>query len=459
MAAELLCFLLLCLLLQLLICGPVRRNSTHLYAMRFQGSPVYVRGFKASVSSPAGCRVVVRYPSRQHKVTIAVAIALQSGYRELITNNGLIPRTRDNMASPRPRSSLPPQSMLPRDEPGSANSQYSQHPIDPYHTPREYKPHAQRYYAAVSSDTSAKLFQTYFASIHPIWPILYKPSYAALDHSSPTATMPAALIAAIYCIASSVERPSQSSSSAILHRYSEPQQFFDEALDLIQQDSNQGEHAVNTFTPSITNCQVLAILALQQHGVAEYARASMLCGLASAMAIELRLHRPSSPNNTVQAEVRSRLWWNLFILEHKLSCEMAHPAILRIEETDTPFPSVSEADEFELLFVPTPSHQDRGISVKARTISVLETTIQLSIITERISREVYSLSARKAIRHDSKLGQQKRMDLWGVIQNWERDVMASPLRLDLSESFASIPGTVINHVVSTVVLITMHILI
>jgi len=32
--------------------------------------------------------------------------------------------------------------------------------------------------------------------------------------------------------------------------------------------------ALNALVPSITNCQVLTILALQQHGVAEYSRAA-----------------------------------------------------------------------------------------------------------------------------------------------------------------------------------------
>jgi hypothetical protein len=266
--------------------------------------------------------------------------------------------------------------------------------------------------------------------------------------------MPPALIAAIYAIASCVDKSQQYAPNIIVQRYPEPRDFFEEALELLQTGNGESglQRPVNAFNPSITACQVLAILLLQQHGLAEYSRAGMLLGLASAMAIEMRIHRACDSIDPVEAEVRSRLWWNLFILEKMLSCETGKPVVLRSEESDCPYPSVSEADEFELMSSyppnPRPCDQARNMSIKLRTISVLHTSVRMAIIMERISREIYGLSARKMIRQNQTVGETKRMDVWMDLREWERDIEASPLKLDLSDNLTSVPGAITNYVVS-----------
>jgi hypothetical protein len=113
-----------------------------------------------------------------------------------------------------------------------------------------------------------------------------------------------------------------------------------------------------------------------------------------------------------------------------------------------PWPSTSESDEFELMTVPSKeeSGQTRAsMSVKLRTISALHTTISLSIIIEDVYRLIYGLSARKAIRENPVSGDRIRLDLWGRLIQWERDLPA-PLTLDL-EQLNSVPGTVTNVVI------------
>ena len=300
-------------------------------------------------------------------------------------------------------------------------------------------------------ELSTRLFQKYFNYIHPIWPILYKPMYASLDFRSPTLGMPAALVAAIYAIAACIDnRPQPFATNTIVQRYSEPRVFFEEAMYLLQEGNNESNphNLTNALQPSILNCQVLTILALQQHGVAEYSRAAVLCGIASSMAIELRLHRPDISGDSIQGEVRSRLWWNLFILENMLSFEMGRPVLLRSEEADCPYPSASEADEFELMSVYVKdrgqTEQVRNTSIKLRTMSAFHTSINLTFITERVSREIYGLAARKAIRDGQVDGEAKRINLWLALREWARDLEATPLRLDLSENLTSVPATVIN---------------
>jgi hypothetical protein len=192
----------------------------------------------------------------------------------------------------------------------------------------------------ISADLSKRLFQAYFESIHPMWPLLYKPLYTSLDYTYPSPSIPEALILAIFSIGSCVDgvrypKTRSGFGSQQNEHCPEPKEFFEESFAFLQQ-SGESFHksAVNLLVPSVTTCQVLVILALQQHGVAEYSRAAILCGLASAMAVELHLHRAYEPNEPVEREIRSRLWWNLYILEKMLSGEQGRPFILRADESD-----------------------------------------------------------------------------------------------------------------------------
>ena len=82
--------------------------------------------------------------------------------------------------------------------------------------------------------------------------------------------------------------------------------------------------------------------------------------------------------------------------------------LLRAEETDTPYPSVSEADEFELMSTQAgnqqASGQFRNTSIKLRTLSGLHSTIELSKIFERVAREIYGIVARRTIRENQAAG-------------------------------------------------------
>ncbi|OWO98541.1 transcription factor Cys [Marssonina coronariae] len=314
----------------------------------------------------------------------------------------------------------------------------------------------------VSPELSTRLLQTYFNCLHPLWPILYKPLYNSLDYASPSAIMPPALVAAIFSIASCVDRPTQYVPKSIMQKYPEPGQFLQDALDILQSDGvGEGQiPIINALKPTITSCQVLTILALQQHGVAEYARAAMLCSLAAGMAIDLRLHRASELDNPIQAEIKSRLWWNLYILEKLIATDMGKPIFLRAEEADCPYPSVDEADEFELMSCQAGNQVSLGLfrntSIKLRTISGLHSTIGLSKNIEKMSREVYGIAARRVIRENRAAGEAKRMEIWGAFQQWEKDMEASPLRLDLSKDLTSVPAAVTNYVINWHATILLH---
>ncbi|TVY45918.1 putative transcriptional regulatory protein [Lachnellula occidentalis] len=337
-----------------------------------------------------------------------------------------------------------------------------------HHTPaipthQSLRPLRSQDISVISSETSKRLFQTYFDCIHPIWPLLYKPLFNSSDYTYPSPRIPAALVLAIFAIASCVDNSSVANTENTTQesrKCPEPRVFFEEALEILQRGTkdDNARHPMNVFVPSITNCQVLVLLALQQHGVAEYSRAAVLGGVAAAMGTELRLHRAYELNDLVEREIRSRLWWNLYILDKMMSGEMGRPVILRAEETDTPWPSISESDEFELMSqqLHMPGAQARNNSTKMLTMSALHTTISLSMIMERIYRQIYGIAARKAIRGDQVAGDRLRMQLWAELQDWEKGVDASPLRLDLSDEMTSVPPTITNRVVMLTGTIMLH---
>ncbi|TVY37670.1 putative transcriptional regulatory protein [Lachnellula subtilissima] len=287
--------------------------------------------------------------------------------------------------------------------------------------------------------------------------------YLRGDYTYPSPRIPAALVLAIFAIASCVDNDyvaNTEDTTQERRNCPESRVFFEEALDTLRggTDDDNAQQAMNVFVPSITNCQVLVLLALQQHGVAEYARAAILGGVAAAMATELRLHRAYELNDLVEREIRSRLWWNLYILDKMMSGEMGRPIVLRAEETDTPWPSISESDEFELMSqkLHMSGAQARNNSTKMLTMSALHTTISLSIIMERIYRQIYGIAARKAVREDQIAGDRLRMQLWIELQDWEKGVDASPLRLDLSDELTSVPPTITNRVVMLTGTIMLH---
>lgn len=260
------------------------------------------------------------------------------------------------------------------------------------------------------------------------------------------------LLYAVYSIAACVEPQYHHKQQGEETEVPAPALLFEAALLALQRFGSDGEnnfHPLNLLKPSIETCQALTILALQQHGVAESTCAILLCGLASAMAVELRLHQAGgSGTDPVQVQICSRLWWNLFVLDKMLSCEIGRPVMLRSEETDTPFPSATESDEFQLIRL-SPAGINSPTSVKTLTLSGFKATIQMSCIMEKVSRQVYSLSARAAIRNNLLAGEEIRIALWKELQDYHLLLETSPLKLSMEYGAVAAPVVVTNMVVRT----------
>ncbi|KAG9246724.1 fungal-specific transcription factor domain-containing protein [Calycina marina] len=302
----------------------------------------------------------------------------------------------------------------------------------------------------IDRPTSIRLFKMYFSTIHPMWPILYKPMYDLTGLEYLPDHMPQALLYAIYSIAACVQ-PLYDGSEEPFGDTPNPQLVFEAALGVLQQHG-----PLNFLKPSYDNCQALAILSLQQHGVSEDTSAALLCSLASSMALELRIHRALPPGaDATDVQIRSRLWWNIFVLDKMMACEMGRPVHLRWEECDNPPPSMTESDEFQLLSLRV-AGQNRVSSVKTHTISGFHTTIEITKIMEQISREIYSAMGRKAISvHDASV-EATRLRLAKLLTEYGEMMDASPLRLDMNSGSVAAPVTITNMVWMWCLTILLH---
>ena len=272
--------------------------------------------------------------------------------------------------------------------------------------------------------------------------------YGSVDSSALLDVLPGSLISAMLSISILLDDTEEFYLNG-LSKHDAAHHFFKQALKLASEDElTETSEELLATKPTILRCQVFTILALQQHSIAAFSQAGVLCGVAAAMAIDLQLHRKSERGTAIEGEIKSRLWWSIYVLEKMLSLEMNRPIILRAEEADAPFPSVNESDEFEYSSTPL-APGSTSEPLKLHTISSFHTSIRLCLIIENISRQVYSVTARNVIRFNPAKGEETRLQLWAELQEWENDLESSPLRLDLTETLSSGPVIVTNYVVSS----------
>lgn len=94
--------------------------------------------------------------------------------------------------------------------------------------------------------------------------------------------------------------------------------------------------------------QALMVLSLRQTGCGDKRSAFSYAGRASIMALNLGLHlSPTGPAEAGDLELRSRVYWNAYVLDKILAEETGRCFLLPYRRSSTPLPSTDEADEFE----------------------------------------------------------------------------------------------------------------
>ncbi|WVQ99788.1 hypothetical protein IAU59_006930 [Kwoniella sp. CBS 9459] len=262
-----------------------------------------------------------------------------------------------------------------------------------------------------------QLLPLYFTHVHNVWPLIYKPTFNAHTTSPP-------LLLSMLAIASCVTVSSVSPSGSEEDGYDFPSaRLFRMAEQSVYECRNECR---------IDLIQSLVLLSLRQTGCGDKQSASTYAGRACCMALNMGLNLAPNPigrnaghnnhnhnhrqNDSVDKEVRSRVYWNVYVLDKGLSEETGRPFLLTYRRTTTPLPSVEELEEYETWPPPTltasvPSHRAAHIVPRrGYVMSCFAWTCRLAMIVE----DILDLDT-----------------LYPPPQNaWDRNFLGKPLGLD-----------------------------
>ncbi|BEI91542.1 uncharacterized protein CcaverHIS019_0403620 [Cutaneotrichosporon cavernicola] len=170
-----------------------------------------------------------------------------------------------------------------------------------------------------------ELLAVYFTHVHNVWPLIYKPMFNPHATSAP-------LLLAMLSIAACVTLPSGKDGL-------DSDKLFAMAESALHHDRTESR---------IDILQALMVLSLRQTGCGNKRSAFAYGGRASIMALNLGLHlAPSGPTDAGDLELRSRVYWNVYVLDKILAEETGRPFLLPYRRSSTAMPSTDEADEYE----------------------------------------------------------------------------------------------------------------
>ncbi|KAL1413750.1 hypothetical protein Q8F55_001532 [Vanrija albida] len=216
-----------------------------------------------------------------------------------------------------------------------------------------------------------RLLSVYFTHIHNVWPLIYKPLFNPHTTSAP-------LLLAMLAIASCVATREKNSSN----------------------DEWTQEKLFNRAESSLHHCrmdnridivQALVLLSLRQTGCGDKRMAFSYAGRACCMALNLGLNlAPAHPESPADSELRSRVYWNCYILDKTLAEETGRSFILPYRRSSTPLPSMTESDEFEMWpplptsLSPMPRSVRHIVPRRGYVMSCFVWTCRLGLIVEDI---------------------------------------------------------------------------
>lgn len=104
-------------------------------------------------------------------------------------------------------------------------------------------------------------------------------------------------------------------------------------------------------TSTLVNVQALVLLQLYQHNLSERNTAFLVLGFASRMAMNLGMHREGAVQDLdpLERELRRRVWWTIYILEHNSSVILGRPCAIDEREVSVHFPNEELLDEMECV--------------------------------------------------------------------------------------------------------------
>ncbi|BEI86712.1 hypothetical protein CcaverHIS002_0700580 [Cutaneotrichosporon cavernicola] len=213
-----------------------------------------------------------------------------------------------------------------------------------------------------------ELLAVYFTHVHNVWPLIYKPLFHIQTTSPP-------LLLAMLAIASCVAQPDPGHSV--------------DADKLFHMAERQMHHC--RMDARIDLIQSLILLSLRQTGCGDKHMAFSYAGRACCMALNLGLNlAPANSESPTECEIRSRVYWNCYVLDKTLAEETGRSFLLPYRRSSTPLPSMNEADEFETWpplptsSLPLPKSVRHIVPRRGYVMSCFVWTCQLGMVVEDI---------------------------------------------------------------------------
>ncbi|WWD15628.1 hypothetical protein CI109_100050 [Kwoniella shandongensis] len=303
-------------------------------------------------------------------------------------------------------------------------------------------------FGGVPSSLVDQLLPLYFTHVHNVWPLIYKPTFNPHTTSLP-------LLLSMLAIASCINPPHSTN---------------DFPTDRLYRMAEQAVHEARSEC-RIDLIQSLILLSLRQTGCGDKQSAALLAGQASSMALIMGLNLAPATNlgmsttatastaiDVVEREIRSRVYWNTYVLDKTLAEETGRPFVLTYRRSTTPLPSTDELEELETWPPPsistTSSAQYSGLISPRRgyVMSCFNWTCRLGMIVE----DVLNLETQCPPSADPwDIGfLQKTSTQWNTsrnadavaeqLENWRRS-LPSVLSSDQSPAVSPLPHHAVTH--------------
>ncbi|CAK9784722.1 unnamed protein product [Cutaneotrichosporon oleaginosum] len=235
-------------------------------------------------------------------------------------------------------------------------------------SPEATRRHTKGPLMGLSTALVDELLAVYFTHVHNVWPLIYKPLFHIQTTSPP-------LLLAMLAIASCVAPPDS------VHGVDTDKLF--------HMAERQMHHC--RMESRIDLIQSLILLSLRQTGCGDKHMAFSYAGRACCMALNLGLNlSPANSESLTECEIRSRVYWNCYVLDKTLAEETGRSFLLPYRRSSTPLPSMSEADEFETWpplptsSLPLPKSVRHIVPRRGYVMSCFVWTCQLGMVVEDI---------------------------------------------------------------------------
>jgi hypothetical protein len=234
-------------------------------------------------------------------------------------------------------------------------------------------------YDMATPETARHLFNSYMTRVHPSFPIVGKLSLSSQFQRfiSKTVNQPPAKWLAIFNLIFAIAaKYSHLINAEWKGDESDHLIYFTRARLLSMTSGTILEH------PDLQQIQILGLMSFYLMSINQVNRSWILNGFAIrlASALGMNVRNDSDDLKDSLKEIRYRVWWALYTLEHRLCSITGRANCIRDDQSTTPLPAPLEEEEFEseegrALLSKERQQDDRAPASNQHTLSQLSSTV------------------------------------------------------------------------------------